>query len=331
MSAPMNTAERQRVCDYFHLGAPVLSHPAGGTCNRNWILQTDSGGWFARERFPGYCQEDRILFDHRAAAFWASRGLPVAPPKRAREGQTYLRDCDRVWEVYPLLSGRQLRDGDKTDILPLAETLAALHETGRGFDLRYEKAAARGETGPDRLLDRIAALQQASPEIEAALSPYRDAVTWASGALPDRNYKELPYTLIHGDLQPANILMKNRRVAGFVDLDWCMWLPRVYDLGFAILCCCAAHGSQYDGADIWSVTQTPHLEPSLTESFLERYQSAGDLLSRPEWAALLPQLVLAWCEMRIDGAFKVALDRRLEFLERDPKQIVEFAGDALPS
>lgn len=310
----------KKLCDVFHLGTPVRFQEAGGTRNRNGILHTDRGTWFVRERYSAYCRMERIQFDHAAAEFWAAHRLPVIPPQRTKEQLTYWNDGERVWEAYLYRAGRHLRDGDPNDLSALAVALARLHDTGRSFPLRYEKAAPRGETDPGRLLKRIA---EFDPPLSCT-SIYQRAIESAALELPDDLYLRLPYTLIHGDLQPANILVHEGRIAAFVDLDWCMWLPRLYDLSIAIVCCCASHKTAFDGGDIWSLTQCPILNESMIYDFIKRYEAEGTPFTPEERAALYPQLILTWCEMRLDGAHKVSPERRAEFLGRPPHDILDY-------
>ena len=319
----------QSLCAHFEIGQPVDIRSAGGTRNRNFILQTDVGKWFVRGRHPDYCDEKRILFDHAAAVFWNEHGAPVIAPRPARDGRTYKQEDAGVWEVYPYVSGRQLRDGDESDILALARSLAAVHESGRSFSLRYKKAAPRGETDPGRLMSRIVRMQSEGKVDEDTVEPYRDSVGWAESNLTSDMFLALPSTLVHGDLQPANILVEGKRIAALVDLDWCMWLPRIYDLTTAILCCCAEHDVPFDGGDIWSITQPPRLARSLVHGFLDEYQHRGTPLASEERNALLPQLILTWCAIRIDGAFKVPAEERTTFLRREPTDIQRCLAEAL--
>ncbi len=325
----MSIQEWSNLCTHFGIGEPTVCRPLGGTRNRNFILETGGTKWFVRVRHPDYCEPDRIRFDHAVSAFWASHNVPVPAPRRAPGGETFWVDGERVCEVYPYVPGRQLKDGDQADVVALAESLAVLHTSGQTFELRHEKAAPRGETDPQRLLQRLEGLGGDESAGDDALVPYRRAVQRAEVKLSARAYAELPCTLIHGDLQPANILVANGSIAAFVDLDWCMWLPRVYDLGFAILCCCTAHDTPFDGGDIVSVTQTPRFVPGLIHAFLERYERCGTPLTAPERSALHPQLMLTWCEMRIDGAYKVPLQERAAFLQRPPRDLETFLSDVL--
>jgi homoserine kinase type II len=312
----------QSLCDHFDLGKLRRFSSAGGTRNANFILETESGSWFARNRYHGYCADEHLAFDHGAARYLAERGVLTPRPRPACDGQSWWRDGAATWEIFPFTSGHHLRDGNAQDVAALGAALAQWHRVGQEFPLRYEKAAPRGETDPQQLQERIAKIanETANESAGAAgfLTDYQTAVTRAAHALTGREYSRLPHTLIHGDIQPANILLRAGQISAFVDLDWCAWQARIYDLCFAVLLCCANHDAPFDGGDIWSLSQTPHFPGGVVEDFLHAYESHGTPLSECERAALQPQLILTWCHVRLGGALKVPANRRAEFLKRAP-------------
>ncbi|HZO87338.1 MAG TPA: phosphotransferase [Chthonomonadaceae bacterium] len=314
----MEPSLAKTLCAHFALGQPRTIVTAGGTRNANYVLTTDRGRWFVRRRHPAYCEPERIWHDHAAASYLADRRVPVLPPRQSCEGATWSELDGAVWEVFPCVEGRHLRDGEAADVAALGAALAQWHQAGREFPLHYEKAAPRGEMDPNRLRERAKTLVAESPDTAEALRGYCAVLEWAAGDLPDSRYAALPHTLIHGDIQPANLVMQEGRIRAFVDLDWCGWQARLYDLCFAILICCASHADPFDGGDIRSLTQTPYLEADVVSAFLRAYTAEAGLLTAAECAALLPQLVLTWCHARIDGAFKVPAAERAAFLSRPP-------------
>jgi Ser/Thr protein kinase RdoA (MazF antagonist) len=316
----MTAHTHERICSAFGLGDLVKIDEAGGTRNRNFVFHTSSGKWFVRQRYQGYSDEQRVRFDHEAARFLAGAGVPVMPPLQAKDGNTWLRESDDLWEVYPFAKGRHLLDGMAEDVIALGKSLADFHEAGRSFQLRYEKIGPLGETDPQRLLSNADRLEKEGVEA-AALLPYRQALARAAEELPVATYLALPQTLVHGDVQPANILVADGRISAFVDLDWCAWRPRVYDLCCAILVCCAGHKKPVEG-DVWSLTQTPRLEAEIIERFLAVYEGRSMPLSAAERKALPLQLALLWSHVRIDNAFKVASEQRSSFLLRDPDLVI---------
>jgi homoserine kinase type II len=314
----MELSQGKALCAQFGLGRLRALGIAGGTRNANFLLTTDTGTWFARQRHPAYSEAERIRFDHAVERYMAERGVPVQQPRPTLAGAPWWDDNGTVWEVFPFVEGRHLRDGNAEDVAALGAAVGQWHQAGRDFPLRYEKAAPRGETDPERLMQRAETLAQESAETAEALVPYRQALERAARELPPERYAALPHTLIHGDIQPANVLMREGRVAAFVDLDWCAWQARLYDLCFVILVCCASHATPIDGGDIRSLTQTPFLNADVTAAFLRAYQDAAAPLTAEERAALRPQLALSWCHVRVDGAYKVPADERAAFLHRPP-------------
>jgi homoserine kinase type II len=319
MLITMDLQQGQKLCNHFGLGTLRALHQAGGTRNTNYRVETETGRWFLRRRYSGYCEEARLRFDHEAARYLAERGVPVPQPRMSRDGGTWLRLAEAVWEVFPYVEGTHLRDGNAEDVEALGTALAQWHQAGRDFPLRYEKAAPRGETDPTRLLARADEIEREVPATSAVLSGYRRILIEAARVLPDAAYAALPHTLIHGDIQPANLLLRPGWVAAFVDIDWCAWQARVYDLCFAVLTCCAAHATPFDGGDIVSVTQTPYLDDvEVVRRFLQAYESHTEPLTPAERQSLRPLLRLCWCHIRLDGSRKVPQDDYPAFLERPP-------------
>jgi len=315
----MPASRHQLVCNAFLLGNFISAHNAGGTRNRNFIFQTSSGKWFARQRFAGYSSPQQVAFDHAAIAFLHQHGAPVIQPRQMQNGESWWSDDETVWEVFPFRKGRAMRDGNAEDVVALGKALAHFHAAGKAFPLRYEKISPRGETAPLFLRERLERIETESPETKDILQQYRETMEQAAALLDDATYHSLPHTLIHGDVQPANLLLDKSTFAAFVDLDWCAWRARIYDLAFAILTCCAHHKSTFDGGDIWSLTQTPYFEDGVVESFLNSYQTSETALDAAEKSALRQQINLTWCHIRLGGALKVQPERRLEFLQRAPK------------
>ena len=82
----------------------------------------------------------------------------------------------------------------------------------------------------------------------------REWTMQAAEKLTDSRFDALPHTLIHGDVQPANIIIEDSGRAVLVDLDWCAW-RRASRLVFGLLMCCSHHAEPITGEDIWSLTQ----------------------------------------------------------------------------
>lgn len=323
----MTQEEQIAVCTAFNLGEPIDCKPLGGTRNKNFHLETTNDQFVVRDRYIGYCDGARIAFDHEALEFL---GLiaSVAKPLRTTNRQYVLEQQGHVWEVFPFMTGEQFREGNRDQVAGLAKALSRFHERGRSFPgpREAQKLGPRGETEPRELARLVAELR---PDAPREVKPYEHWLKQASEDLPDSAFHSLAQTLVHGDVQPANVLMIGNNVSCFVDLDWCDWRPRVYDLAFAILLCCAKHETPIDGGDIWSLSQPAEVDRDLARLFLDAYEEAGWSLSREESSALGPQVFLSWCHVRLAGAMKVEPARRAEFLARPPHDPAVLLADGL--
>jgi Ser/Thr protein kinase RdoA (MazF antagonist) len=313
-----------RICELFELGTPTAVRATGGTRTRSIELETTTGKWMVRERHAAYSAEERIRFDHQAAEFLNERGVSVPLPKRSRDGIRHWKHSGSVWEVHPFFVGQPLAEGDPEQIESLAAALALFHRVGRDFPLRYEKLGARGETDPRVLQGQAKQIEEECPDCLRAVGRHRGWLTFAVENLPDSLYAALPHTLVHGDPQPANLLFENNRLVAWLDLDWCGWQARLYDLCFAILFCCSTHEAPIEGENIWSLTQPPIIEPEQVGRFLDVYQAGSFALTPDESRALKPQMILSWCHARLAGAFKVPKGERLAFLDRPPEDLPSF-------
>ena len=316
--APPSPELLDRLSEAFGFGPVSEVTRLGGTRNENYLLTTSSGKWFVRRRYAGYCAPERIAFDHAVARFLHDRGVPVHPPRLTETHETWVSLDDRTWEVFPFVPGAPLQEAYPEDCAALGEALSRFHREGASFPERLEKLSARGEMDPALLKRQADTIERKAPACTGPLEPYRACIEQAETDLPDERFQGLPHTLVHGDLQPANLLIENGRIAAFVDLDWCGWQPRIYDLAYALLFCCARHAAPIQGGDIWSLTQPARLEPGPVRAFLDAYAEDAGSIPRQEREALAVQMRLTWCHCRIAGALKVPADERAAFLAREP-------------
>lgn len=314
---------------HYGLGSVKACTPLQGTRNRNFAVRTDEGAWFIRQRYSGYCAPGWIAFDDGVLQFLGERNVPVAVPRAGRDGRTWYRADDAVWQVFPFVSGHTQVEGDAGDAAAVGEALARFHAAGSTFPERYDKLGPRGEACPHEILAMADRLEQEAPACAGPLTHYREWIREAQAALPDECYAALPHTLIHGDPQPANILCEDGRVTALVDADWCAWRPRIYDVAFALLFCCATHDTPIDGESIWSLTQAPRIGPRLVEAFMATYAERCGPLEPAERTALRAQMILSWCGSRIGGALKAPPAERPAFLARAPQTLEELVPESL--
>jgi len=291
----------------------VAQKRLGGTRNANFHVRGDHCSIFLRRRHADYCAREWIGFDHDAVRFLQSRGARVQSPIETGDGETWLYHDGECWEAYPWVDGDPY-PATAEALDSVANQLAAFHLAGKDFRGKYLPGGfPRGETTPDRLLG-IA--RQLGPSCGNISSFYAAQVREAGNRLDDLTYGSLQQILVHGDIQPGNMIFSGSELITFVDYDWLGRQPAIYDLAGALILLCGIRSKPINSADIWSLTMPFEFDLNSTRRFLATY-SSGIELNREMAPLLLEQVRLTWSHMRLSGALKVPEEDRREFLIRD--------------
>jgi Ser/Thr protein kinase RdoA (MazF antagonist) len=304
-----------------------LEVAGGGTASLNYLVQTTTGRYFLRRRNPRYTAESCVAFDHCLLEYLAARGLPVVPAcpvagdsqggwLAARECRWLRRRPDEVVELYPWREGWRFDPHNPAQLAAAGRALGRFHAATRRLDGPPGKEWPRYDH-PEAIAGglRSAADLEGAGAQRALLAYLEEQARQLATALPDARYAVLPYTVIHGDYHPANLLFDGDDVAGIFDLDWATRQPRLRDLADGILFFAARRATPIEGGDIASLTQTPWLDAERAALFLEAYAGAAGWPLGPEEEDALPEFVRArWLFCRVDGMRKVLPARRLHFL-----------------
>src|SRR5262249_6456978 len=108
----MTNAEKNLICRQFDLGSVISCRQLDGTRNLNFVLPQVAAPFFVRKLYCGYCDTERIAFDHEALAYLKGREVAVVAPRATTAGKTWVQEEGKTWEFSPALTGRQFREGD---------------------------------------------------------------------------------------------------------------------------------------------------------------------------------------------------------------------------
>lgn len=180
------------------------------------------------KRIRRFTEETRIVIH------LGQRGLPVAVPILSDDGRICVEHDGALWALIPMLPMP-----DDT-ALPTAESLLQdkagyYRAIGRAIAEMHVALADcpydidRGVIGPDEFAQRWDRLRAELPEatfvaLSRRVDPRWDEIAAALAcADPQR---------LHGDCHGGNILFRDGRVTGIVDIDHLQVGPRVYDLAY---------------------------------------------------------------------------------------------------
>lgn len=155
--------------------------------------------------------EARVL-QHLAAS-----GVPVAGFMITDRGGSFAEVDDRRYFLLSWLDH---------DDLPAAELIKVEEAAGRaaaGLHRALADYPWPANSYTEKLIDALEGELLLPPDLLAAYAEQRAAVITALTGLPVQ--------LVHGDLNPGNVLLRRSGVAGFIDFDHLPLAPRIWDVG----------------------------------------------------------------------------------------------------
>ncbi|MFJ7628579.1 phosphotransferase [Streptomyces sp. NPDC097595] len=231
---------------YPDAGTPLTCTPLSqGLLNHGYRVSTTRGSYFLKHHSDDTTRaRATIVRQHRATRRLQSLGVPVAPPVRARDGETVTEIGGRCYALHPWVDGLH-RGGAQLTLAQstrLGTLLGAVHTglarvmgserdtgTGGGHPPGYASpeaadtfaligdllAAARGRAGRDAF-DELA--EHRLRERRTLLERYADRRPPDPGA-PATGW-------VHGDFHPLNVLYRGADPVAILDWDRLAVQPR---------------------------------------------------------------------------------------------------------
>lgn len=282
-----------------------VSPLAGGTANRNLLVEEGDRRYFLRQRSPRYVAPAQIAFDHAFMRHLAAHGVRGPNPIPTNAGEMAVRVGDAVYELHTYLSGRPVDWHNVADLRIAGRALRRFHEAAASFQPPVTKAWSR-EDAPEDIRRGLAELREVVSDASgrAVLDALRCWADRIEEALPDKTFWALPCQVVHGDFHPGNVHVTGDEL-GIFDLDCASHQPRARDLADGVLYFCARRDGPFDASTIVRLTRECWLEKDRELLFLEAY---GPI--RLDERAALPYLVAArWIYSRVRGRIKLSRDQ----------------------
>ena len=219
------------------LGAPGTQTIKGMAFGAVWSITTAAGHRFVLKQLADTDlakRRRRFTEETRIVIHLGQHGLPVAVPILSDDGRIWTEHDGALWALTPMLP-----TPDDTG-LPTAESLL---QENAGYRTAVGRAIAdmhvaladcpydidRGVIGPDQFAQRWDRLRAELPPATFDVLRRRVDPRWEqiASALACADPQRL-----HGDCHGGNILFRDGRVTGIVDIDHLQAGPRVYDLAY---------------------------------------------------------------------------------------------------
>ena len=329
---PPTDADTAAVLRHYDVGPPLTCTASGGTANVNALVTTGQGTFFLRRRNPKYTGPDVLDFDHRLQKHLARRGMCTPLALTTRDGGSWVRLDESVYELYPYTEGHGHDRESLAQIVDAARQLARFHVATADFDGRAQKQWPRYDS-PALIVEglREAWARAASSGERGRIGWLFEQVDRLAACLPDALYQSLPACVIHGDYHPGNLKFRGDAVVGVFDLDWATRQPRARDLADGLWFSAARRRTDIDDRDIASLTQAPELDTDRSIAFLRAYLEFGRI-EEAELQALPDFMRARWLYCRVAGMSKVPEEQRVAFLLHEvegPLRVLDEGGDEL--
>jgi homoserine kinase type II len=202
---------------------------AEGVENSNYLIETERGR-FILTLYEKRVKAEDLPFFLGLMGHLADRGITCPLPVRAHDGQALRNLCGRPAAIVTFLEGVSYRRPIVAHCSSLGETLAALHEAGKGFAIARSNALslegwrplfgqAEGRAG------------EVAPGLDVAIAHELDflATHWP---------QNLPKGVIHADLFPNNVLFVGDTLSGVIDFYFAAQDQLAYDLAICLNAWC---------------------------------------------------------------------------------------------
>lgn len=202
---------------------------AEGVENSNFLIETERGRYILT-LYEKRVQEGDLPFFLGLMGHLADRGITCPLPVKAHDGKALRNLCGRPAAIVTFLEGVSYRRPTPVQCAALGDTLARLHEAGKGFHIARENALSL--TGWRSLVSAAEArADSVAPGLAAAISrELADLEThWP---------RNLPSGIIHADLFPNNTLFVGDTLSGVIDFYFACKDALAYDLAICLNAWC---------------------------------------------------------------------------------------------
>ena len=281
----------------YDLGQVVsVGELRGGFINRSFLVhvtRNDARCKYMMREYNAETAEADIQFEHALIGHLKKAGFSIVGgvmPKK--NGDTYAREhvlaeggsLVRFWAVFEFLKGEDrytFMDTylSKEELASAADTLARLHDAGRGFCSPSGVSRAR-----PKIMDFLPTIRHAYARYAEMAGQTRfdrffldnreDILEKLDQVLISHSECEsLPQLPIHGDYHQGNLKYEGSRVTGVFDFDWSRIDIRLFDLAQAVVYFCA----RWDGDEAGSIDLEKYA--SFLRSYNECCEAAKPSLS----------------------------------------------------
>ena len=215
-----------------------ITTPQTGTINTLRILTTDTGTFVLR--MYKHQRHNRLDREHRVVLWVHEQGIPAVVPLRTTEGATFIEHEGHFVTLLPHIADSQIprQALQPTHIEAMACFLARLHNALERCPLsdipevQFEIDRTAILSGINRFETIVRSIDAPQPTDHHALQRLKTRRAWLQDRATEdvSSLHSLPFQIVHGDYQEANIFFRDNTVSAIIDWDKIYRAPDVWEI-----------------------------------------------------------------------------------------------------
>lgn len=232
----LEESEMREVINLYEVGSLIsFTGITKGIMNSNYLVNTESGKYILR-----IIEMDREIEEEQKELkfleYISSHNIPCPGVVITKKGEDYIFIKGKMASLFTFLEGKEVLDINSEILYKIGKILAKMHNLSTGMNLtRNEKIEL------EYLYEFIASDEK---KLKRILAENYEGVNEKLKKVRDTDFSILPQGIIHNDIFPDNVFVKDGDITGLIDFNDAMTAPFLHDisivLNFWIYC---KHGS----------------------------------------------------------------------------------------
>lgn len=192
-----------------------------GILNTNYLLNTNKGKFVLRilegnRSFDSEKEELNFLLEVRKI-------IPCTVPYKTSDNETLIIYKNKMMSLFYFIDGKKLEETTPYYLQKIGTLLGKFHNFSLGKTLNRKTR-----------IDEQYYFSKINIEDIPVSSEEKNKISQLCLKLKDTDFSKLPKGIIHSDIFPDNIFIKNNEIVGILDFNDAVTAPLIFDLGIVI-------------------------------------------------------------------------------------------------
>jgi homoserine kinase type II len=221
-----------------------------GILNTNYFIEGDKGKFIFRilEGERDYTEEVKEL---EFLEYLNSNGFPCPIAIKNISGENYTFIDGKMASVFTFIEGEKVHSINENNLKEIGQKLGRMHNLLKDRDIKRNR-----KIDMQYFYDIIS-----KADLKGILKDDYDFIMKYYERASKVDYSNLPFGIIHNDIFPDNVFMKDGEISGIIDFNDCLRGPLILDLAIVI--------------SFWIRNRgiSEEVENQMTKIFLDAYES----------------------------------------------------------